>query len=72
MNVVSLLNFDLSFGIDAQVMMYKNSPPELQESVLVMLRGALLSGIRTCNELVNDDDAFADIGVIGEGCFNFT
>lgn len=42
--------------IEGAVQMYKNSPPELQEGVLVTLRAALLSAMGTCNEIV----AFTD------------
>lgn len=39
--------------IEGAIQMYKNSPPELQESVLVTLRAALLSAVNTCNEIVS-------------------
>jgi hypothetical protein len=46
--------------VDGAITMYKNSPPELQQAVLVTLRAALLSAIGTCNEIIasNDSGAF--------------
>ena len=38
--------------IEGAITMYKNAPPELQKSVLVTLRSALLSAVSTCNEIV--------------------
>jgi hypothetical protein len=38
--------------IEGAITMYKNAPPELQNSVLVTLRSALLSAVSTCNEIV--------------------
>jgi hypothetical protein len=40
--------------IEGAILMYKNSPPELLESVLVTLRAALLSAVNTCNIVVGD------------------
>jgi hypothetical protein len=45
--------------IDGAITMYKNSPPELQQAVLVTLRAALLSAVGTCNEIIADNDAGA-------------
>jgi len=39
--------------LDGALAMYKNSPPELRDSVLVTLRAALLSAVTTCNEIVS-------------------
>jgi hypothetical protein len=46
--------------IEGAITMYKNSPPELQRSVLVTLRAALLSAVSTCNEIVavNEGEQF--------------
>ena len=38
--------------IEGAVLMYRNSPPGLRDSVMVTLRAALLSAISTCNELL--------------------
>ena len=38
--------------IEGAITMYKNSPPELQQSVLVTLRAALLSAVNACDEIV--------------------
>ena len=38
--------------IEGAVVMYKNSPPELQTSILVTLRAALLSAIGTLNSII--------------------
>lgn len=38
--------------IEGAITMYKNSPPELQQSVLVTLRAALLSAVNACDEVV--------------------
>lgn len=35
--------------IEGAIVMYKNSPPAIQESVLVTLRAALVSAVDTCN-----------------------
>ena len=42
--------------VNGAVLLYKNSPPELQESVLVTLRAALVSAVNTCNDLLADND----------------
>ena len=44
--------------IDGAVTMYKNSPPELQESVLVTLRAALISAVETCDNVLGPNQAF--------------
>jgi hypothetical protein len=41
--------------IDGAIVMYKNSPPELREGVMITLRAALLSGANTLNEIVGSD-----------------
>jgi hypothetical protein len=38
--------------MEGAMQMYKNSPPELQEGVLVTLRAALLSAVNTCNDII--------------------
>ena len=38
--------------IEGAITMYKNSSPELQQSVLVTLRAALLSAVNACDEIV--------------------
>jgi hypothetical protein len=38
--------------IEGAVTMYRNSPPELQKSVLVTLHAALLSAVGTCNTIL--------------------
>mmetsp|Transcript_15246 Transcript_15246/g.24705 ORF Transcript_15246/g.24705 Transcript_15246/m.24705 type:complete len:679 (-) Transcript_15246:110-2146(-) len=38
--------------IEGAITMYKNSPPELQSSVLVTLRAALVSAVDTCNDIL--------------------
>ena len=38
--------------IEGAITMYKNSPPELQQSVLLTLRAALLSALNTCNVIL--------------------
>jgi hypothetical protein len=41
--------------IEGSILMYKNSPAELQESVLPLMRSALLSAVNTCNNLIVGD-----------------
>jgi hypothetical protein len=41
--------------IEGAILMYKNSPGELQESVLPLLRSALMSAVNTCNNLIAGD-----------------
>jgi hypothetical protein len=54
--------------IEGAVQMYRNSPPELQGSVLVTLRAALLSAVGTFNEIVGTSmepqqyDTYSDNG----------
>ena len=43
--------------IEGAVTMYKNSPPELQGSVLVALRAALLSALETLSQVIGTDGA---------------
>jgi hypothetical protein len=43
--------------IEGAIVMYKNSPPELHSSILVTLRGALLSGIGTLNGVIAENEA---------------
>jgi hypothetical protein len=38
--------------LEGAVLMYKNSPPAVRESMMVTLRAALLSAVTTCNELM--------------------
>jgi len=42
--------------IEGAIVMYKNSPPELQDSVLVALRAALLSAVNTLNGIVASNE----------------
>jgi hypothetical protein len=42
--------------IEGAIVMYKNSPPELHSSILVTLRGALLSGIGTLNGVIAENE----------------
>ncbi|CAB9527011.1 expressed unknown protein [Seminavis robusta] len=45
------------FGcVEGAIMMYRNSPPELQQGVLLTLRAALLSAINTCNKVIAEND----------------
>lgn len=47
--------------IEGAVLMYRNSPPNLQESVVMTLRAALLSAVNTCNQIVGDDAPSAQV-----------
>jgi hypothetical protein len=38
--------------IEGAITMYKNSPPELKESILMALRAALMSAVDTCNKVL--------------------
>lgn len=42
--------------IDGAVLMYRNSPPELKESVLMTVRAALLSAVNTCNKVLGENE----------------
>jgi len=42
--------------IEGAIQIYKNSPPELQQAVLVTLRASLMSGIGTLNEIISDNE----------------
>lgn len=51
--------------VEGAVTMFKTSPPELQGSVLVTLRAALLASIQTCNEvLVNSPESSINVPAI--------
>jgi hypothetical protein len=41
--------------IEGAVTMYKNSPPALQQNVLVTLRAALVSAVDTCNSILSSE-----------------
>merc|ERR1712238_459512 len=41
--------------IDGAITMYKNSPPQLKNSVLTVLRAALISSVETCNFVLGQD-----------------
>jgi hypothetical protein len=41
--------------IEGAVLMYKNSPAELQEGVLPLMRSALMSAVNTCNDVIEGD-----------------
>jgi hypothetical protein len=36
--------------------MYKNSPPEIQEGILMPLRAALMSAVNTCNQVIAEKE----------------
>ena len=38
--------------VDGAVLMYKNSPPEIQEGLMIPLRGALMSAVNTCSQII--------------------
>ena len=40
--------------VEGAIQMYKNSPPELQEGVLITLRAALFSAAKTCNSIITE------------------
>jgi hypothetical protein len=42
--------------IEGAILMYKNSPPELQSSVLATLNGALMTAVYTCNKVIANND----------------
>ena len=42
--------------IDGAVQMYKNSPPEIQEGLLLPLRAALMSAVNTCNQVIAEKE----------------
>lgn len=42
--------------VEGAVQMYKKSPPEARESLLVALRGALMSAVNTCNQLIAENE----------------
>lgn len=43
-------------ALDGAVMMYRNSPAELQSSVLSTLRAALLAAVNACNSIMNENE----------------
>jgi hypothetical protein len=43
--------------IEGAIIMYKNSPPGLRESVLVTLRAALMSAVNTCNSVIANNES---------------
>jgi hypothetical protein len=50
--------------IEGAVQLYKNSPPQLQESMLGAVRAALSSAVTTCNEVLQTEEqqVFAPMG----------
>jgi hypothetical protein len=42
--------------VEGAVQMYKNSPPEIQEGILMPLRAALMSAVNTCNQVIAEKD----------------
>jgi hypothetical protein len=42
--------------MEGAIQMYKHSPPEMQEGVLVTLRAALLSAVSTCNDIIANNE----------------
>lgn len=45
--------------IEGAIQMYKYSPPELQDGVLMTLRAALLSAVNICNDIIQDSSTSA-------------
>jgi hypothetical protein len=43
--------------IEGVIAMYKNSPPQLKESMLTTLRAALISAVETCNIVIGDSSS---------------
>lgn len=43
--------------IEGVIAMYKNSPPQLKESMLTTLRAALISAVETCNVVIGDSSS---------------
>ena len=43
--------------VEGAILMYRNSPPELQAGVLPPLQAALLSAVMTCNKIIADGEA---------------
>jgi hypothetical protein len=42
--------------IEGATSMYKNSPPELQGSILITLRAALMSAVNECNKIIAENE----------------
>lgn len=42
--------------VEGAVQMYKNSPPEIQEGILMPLRAALMSAVNTCNQVIAEKE----------------
>lgn len=42
--------------VEGAVQMYRNSPPEVQEGLMVPLRGALMSAVNTCNQIIAENE----------------
>jgi hypothetical protein len=42
--------------IEGAIQMYKNSPPELQEGLLVTMRAALMTAVTTCNRVIAENE----------------
>jgi len=42
--------------VEGAVQMYKNSPPEIQEGLLVPMRGALMAAVNTCNQIIAENE----------------
>jgi hypothetical protein len=42
--------------VEGAVQMYKNSPPETQEGLLLPLRAALMSAVNTCNQVIAEKE----------------
>lgn len=53
--------------IEGAVIMYKNSPPGLRESVLITLRAALMSAVTTCSSIVGDNANFGGMQTAAAG-----
>lgn len=42
--------------IEGAIQMYKNSPPELQEGLLIPVRSALMTAVTTCNQVIAENE----------------
>ena len=42
--------------IEGAILMYRNSPPELKDEVLMQIRAALLSAVNTCNKIMGQHE----------------
>ena len=42
--------------VEGAVQMFKNSPPEIQEGLLLPMRGALMAAVHTCNQIIAENE----------------